>query len=79
MNQVPQPPHVAGVEDVEELARVGLAVLHVGAKQVVVGTGVPLRRWGRRDGGRKGWGGDFGVIGRDNLEGKKINSFQCRD
>lgn len=43
MNQVPKPPHVAGVEDVEELARVGFAVLHVGAEQVVVGTGVPLR------------------------------------
>lgn len=46
LNHVPELPHVAGVEDVERLARMVHAVLHVGTEQVVVGAGVPL--WGTR-------------------------------
>lgn len=42
LDHVPQSPHVAGVEDVEGLVGVDLAVLHVRTEQVVVGTGVPL-------------------------------------
>lgn len=49
LNQVPQPPHVARVEDVEGLGRVGFAALHVGAEQVVVRIGVPLRGRGGRE------------------------------
>lgn len=43
LNHIPESPHVAGVQDVEELVWMGPAVLHVRPEQVVVGTGVPLR------------------------------------
>lgn len=44
LDHIPEPPHVAGVKDVEGLVRMGPPVLHVRAEQVVVGTGVPLRQ-----------------------------------
>lgn len=46
LDHIPQSPHIAGVEDVERLARVELAVVHVRTEEVVVGTGIPLRRGG---------------------------------
>lgn len=42
LNHIPESPHVAGVQDVKELVRVGPAVLHIRPEKVVVGTGVPL-------------------------------------
>lgn len=44
LNHIPESPHVAGVQDVEELVGMGPAVLHVRPEQVVVGTAVPLRK-----------------------------------
>lgn len=44
LNHIPESPHVAGVQDVEELVGMGPAVLHVRPEQVVVGTVVPLRK-----------------------------------
>lgn len=43
LNHVPEPPHVAGVKDVEGLVRMDLAMLHVRTEQVVVRTGIPLK------------------------------------
>lgn len=43
LDHIPEPPHVAGVKDVEGLVGMGPSVLHVRPEQVVVGTGVPLR------------------------------------
>lgn len=44
MNHIPESPHIAGVKDVEGLAGMVLAVLHIRTKQVVVGTGIPLKK-----------------------------------
>lgn len=44
LNHIPEFPHIAGVKDVEGLARMELAVLRVRTEQVVVGTGIPLRK-----------------------------------
>lgn len=44
LNHIPESPHIAGVKDIEGLARMALAVLHIRTKQVVVWTGIPLMK-----------------------------------
>ena len=44
LNHIPQLPHVAGVQDVEGLVGVELTALCVRPEQVVVRTGIPLKK-----------------------------------
>lgn len=44
LDHVPELPHVAGVKDVEGLVRVQPAALRVRTEQVIVRTGIPLRK-----------------------------------
>lgn len=46
LNHIPEAPNISGMEDVEGLVGMQLAVFHVWAKQVVVWTGVPLTKKG---------------------------------